>query len=136
MIKTDRKVVAAVLKLTNNYHDELAIAHEPTSIVLLNGHHKVVKDVRLNISAEDADESVKRLIDYGLLRIGSKGYGWYSFYMTSRMKYRHAFWWDSFSKRFIAGFVSGVAVGISVNLLTGPIRSGFSQLLQLLSRLL
>lgn len=123
MIKTDRKVVAAVLKLTNNYHDELAIGHDPTSIVLMNGLHEVIKSVRLKISAEDADESVKRLIDRGLLRIGSKGYGWYSFYMTSRLKHRHAFWWDSFSKRYIAGFISGVVTtvvsGLILHFLTG-----------------
>lgn len=123
MIKTDRKIVSAVLKLTDNYHDELAIGREPTSLLLINNLHKVVKSVRLSISAEDADESVKRLIDAGLLRIGTKRYGWYSFHMTSRLKHRHAFWWDSFSKRYIAGFISGVVTtvvsGLILHFLTG-----------------
>ena len=123
MIKTDRKIVAAVLKLTDNYHDEMTIGYDPSSLLLVRNFHDVVNGVPLDISEEDAEESVQRLIDAGLLRISSKWDGAYSFCMTSRMKHRHAFWWDSFSKKYIAGFVSGflvtVAAGVLLHFITG-----------------
>lgn len=112
MIAADRKIVSAVLKLTDNYHDELAIGHDPSSLLLLRGNRDIVKSAPLKLSVEDADEAVHRLVSAGLLRIKSKWYGGYSFCMTSQLKHRHAFWWDSFAKTYIGGFISGVAVTV------------------------
>ena len=117
MITADRKIVSAVLKLTDNYHDEMAIGHDPSSLLLLRGHREIVKSVPLSIPTEDADEAVQRLVSADLLRIKSKWYGGYSFCMTSRLKHRHAFWWDSFSKKYIAGFISGVATTVVAGLI-------------------
>ena len=123
MIKYDRKIISAVLKLTDNYHDELTIGYNPSSLLLIRNISEVINRVPLDISEDDAEESVGRLIDAGLLRVGRKWLGGFSFCMTSRLKHRHAFWWDSFSKKYIAGFVSGVlvtvAAGVLVHLITG-----------------
>lgn len=123
MIRTDRKLIAAVLKLTDNYHDEITIGHDPSSLLLVRNINEVVNAVPLSISVEDARESVERLIDSGLLRVSTKWMGGFSFTMTSRLKHRHAFWWDSFSKKFIAGFISGflvsVASGVALHFITG-----------------
>lgn len=123
MIRSDRKIISAVLKLTDNYHDEMAIGHDPSSLLLVKKLRTVIKCVPLSISEEDADESVKRLVDAGLLRVKTQWSGGYSFCMTSRLKHRYAFWWDSFSKKYIAGFVSGVittvAAGVLAHFITG-----------------
>ena len=63
MIKSDRKIISAVLKLTDNYHDEMTIDRNPSSLLLIKNVGEVIKGVPLSISEEDAHESVKRLID-------------------------------------------------------------------------
>ena len=117
MIRTDRKIIAAVLKLANSYHDEMVLGHDPCSLLLVQNISDVVKQVTLSVSKDDAEESVKRLIDSGLLRIETKWMGGYSFCMTSLLKHRHAFWWDSFSKKYIAGFISGVATTVAAGVI-------------------
>lgn len=136
MIKTDRKIISAVLKLTDNYHDQMTIGYNPSSLLLIRNISDVIKGIQLSISEEDAEESVRRLIDAGLLRKEAEWSGGYSFCMTSRLKHRHAFWFDAFAKRFWAGFAVGVITAVTANLLIVPIRSAISALIQLLQRLL
>ena len=123
MIKNDRVIISAVLKLTDNYHDELTLGYNPSSLLLIKNIHDVQKAIPLRISEEDAEESVNRLIKEGFLRTATKWNGGFSFCMTSRLKYRHAFWWDSFTKRYIAGFISGVAVTVVADLIVHFIKS-------------
>ena len=119
MISVDRKVVSAILKLTNNYHDEMTTDSTSSSILLIRNTHEVINSASVNASSEDVSEAINRLIDKGYLRVVQRWYGGFSFSMTSLMKHRHAFWWDGFTKRFWAGFVAGIFSGIIVTVLGG-----------------
>ena len=123
MIRIDRKVIRAILSLTNNYHDELILDSKTPAILLVQNYRDVISSASVNASLEDITESVTRLVDQGYLRVSRKWMGGYSFCMTSLLKHRRAFWWDSFSRKFWGGFVSGLISGIIVTVFGGLLLS-------------
>lgn len=119
MIKNDRKIIKAVLKLTDNYHDELTLDGQSALLIHIHNYREVLNSIPVKMSREDAIESIERLLDNGFLRKYNAWSGGYSFTMTSLLKHRHAFWWDRFTTKFIGGFVLGLISGIIVTVIGG-----------------
>ena len=136
MIRSDRRIVAAVLKLTNNYHDELMYCSDTRKLCIVQNFHDIIKSVPIKGDADDVSESLKRLSGIGWLRVESKWLGGYTFCMTSLMKHRRAFWLDSFTKRFWGGFIAGVLTAAAANLISSYALSALSKVFQLLANLL
>lgn len=118
MIKSDRIIIKAVLKLTDNYHDEMTLDKKSSLLLHIRNYREVLNSIPLKVSREDAVESIERLLDRGLLRKCNRWNGGYSFTMTSLLKHRRAFWWDDFTKKFWGGFWIGFATAVATAIVT------------------
>ena len=117
MISIDRKIVRAILRLTDNYHDEMAYDPSTRSLALIDGnYHPTSRQVPVDVPSEDVRESIQRLVDKGYLVKTAGWIGGYAFRMTSLLKHRRAFWLDRFTKKFWGGFVFGVITGATAAL--------------------
>ena len=112
MISIDRKITRAILRLTDNYHDEMAYDPSTHSLALVDvNYHPTSRQVPVDVSAEDVRESIQRLVDKGFLVKTASWMGGCAFRMTSLLKHRRAFWLDRFTKKFWGGFITGVITG-------------------------
>ena len=123
MISIDRKMISAIQKLTDSFHDELHFDSASSSLQVIQYYREVLISLLIDMLPEEAEESIERLIGLGYLRKVSRWYGGYSFCMTPALKHRRAFWWDAFSKKFWGGFVSGLISGIIITTIGGLLLS-------------
>lgn len=119
MIRIDKRVASATLKLTKNYSDEIEYRSETGNLNLMSGYHDVVKSVHLKDRPQDVEEAIERLVQKGYLRISKTYMGGYMFSVTSRLNHRFAFFWDDFTKKFWCGYISGIISGIIVTVIGG-----------------
>lgn len=119
MIRYDRKMAKAALKLTKDYRDILALSNDRTKLELVSKSGNNIPSVRTGVPASEAAFSIKRLADRGLFSIDAYVLGDQYFRITPFLVHRFAFWFDTFSKRFIGGYVAGVISGIIITVVGG-----------------
>lgn len=120
MVSIDRKVCRDILKLTRQYDSAILFDPDLEGYSLLDYVAPSKADVLSSVPVSEVPGSLRRLIDRGMIekQQGISG-GGMIFNITPELLHAKAFWWDRFTKCFWGGFVSGVAVGITANLLTG-----------------
>ena len=133
MISIDKKVAKAARKLADTYKTLLVYEPGTNKISVAYSFNDYGQSVFVSVPVEDIPRAIFRLSDSGYIHIKHNvDGGTLYFSIEPKLKHRFAFWFDSFSKRYIAGFISGVAVTLTADLLITPIRSLFSALFQLL----
>ena len=137
MIRLDRKVCRAALKLSKKSYDAIlqydSVSGELQSV---REDHSVIASIKLKIDPDDVELSIERLIEKGFFEVYLRHFGGLSFSITPLLKHRSAFMLDAFSKRFWGGFITGVLTATAANLLTGYVQELISKAVQWLSRLL
>lgn len=137
MLRIDRKVAKSLLKLTRKYSDEIFYSSEKTGFILVHIAADPETSVPFPIPKDEISASLKRLEKANLITVNTRVWGDDLYFsITPELLHYKAFWFDRFSHRFIGGFVTGVIVGISANLLTPFFSAGIARLVELLQSLL
>ena len=135
MIAIDRKVCRDILKMTTDYNVSVFFGPALGGYSTWHLHYPENVELVSSVPIAEVPGALQRLEDRNLIKkIQGSMNGGVIFRITPELLHAKAFWWDRFTKKTIGGFVIGVLIGLSVNLLTGPIQSLISELLQLLSR--
>lgn len=123
MIIVDWKVARAALKLTKSYKDEIFYASGGVSLMLVAPSGPPVKSAVVSASPEDIPPAITRLAEKNFFKIIIKTEDEVYFSIQPELRHWFAFWFDRVSKRYIAGFISGVITtvvsGLIVHYLTG-----------------
>ena len=114
MITIDKKVIRAILKLSSSY-DQLFDFKTDESVLRLFGTDVSAK---LNFHPAEIYDSLYRLNDLGYIHLINRE-GHIFFEIKPRINHRFAWWLDTFSKRFLFGFVAGVMSGIIITVIGG-----------------
>ena len=112
MIRIDKKIAKAALKLTKSYADCIEYRPESGNLNLMLDYRSIIRYVHLDIPSQDVEESIERLIQKEYFRVSKTYMGGYMFSVTSKLNHRHAFFWDDFTKKFWNGFVVGLISGV------------------------
>lgn len=118
MIRIDKQVAKAALKLTHNYNDEIHYHPGDNRFELVKRVNDEIRSVKLKPDIQDIAPSIHRLIASGHFKKTAPIWGEYYFSITPVLLHRFAFLRDDFTKKFWAGFFSGVATTIGTLLIT------------------
>lgn len=120
MIRCDRAVARAALKLTNRkLGTELYHSNETSEIHVVRDANELDRVVFLKYPPEDIRESIERLAEQGKLNIVSMNP--YDSYFTITLELKHWFevWLDAYTKKFWTGVLTGIASDIILSLCMG-----------------
>lgn len=115
MLKTDRIVKNALVKLNPYYTDELRYFPNTKQLCIVKNYDEIIRSVPVKLESYDVDLSIERLINGSWLKYSTKFMGGYTFSITARFKLRKEYWWDNFSHRFVYGFLSGIVSGVIIS---------------------
>lgn len=137
MISIDRKMSRFILSITKQYSDRIIFDPNAGGFYFWTGIRSDQPVIFPPFDILETEASLARLEQASLINIIQRIMGGgMIFCITPELLHYRSFWFDRFSKKFMAGFVSGVVVSITANLLTAPIRSGLCMLYRLLLRLI
>lgn len=115
MLKTDRIVKNALVKLNPYYTDELQYFANTKQLCIVKNYNEIIRSVPVNLEPFDVNLAIERLINDDWLKYSTKYMGGYTFSITARFKLRKEYWWDNFSHRFVYGFLSGIVSGVIIS---------------------
>lgn len=118
MIRFDRKTCRDILKVTKNYNTSVFFHPNIGGYCVWTGSVPDQASVLPSIPLKEVPGSLNRLIEYGLItkRIGAMDNGMV-FRITPELLHYKSFWWDRFSRKYIAGFISGVFTSVVAGLI-------------------
>lgn len=119
MIRIDRKLSKAILKISDSYDSEFFYDIDENGIFFNDKLYSVP------IDKSEIKGSLVRLIDAGYLIPSNNAWCTIEFSISPELKHAKAFWFDRITKRFIYGFISGVLTSISAALLVKLIEKYF-----------
>ena len=122
MIKIDRKTCRDILRVTTSYKEWINFSHKDGGYSLNSNSAPVV--ISASIPLKEVSGSLLRLEASGLIKKISDVWGDdMIFVITPELLHYKAFWFDRFTKTYLAGFISGVGVsvisGLLIHFLTG-----------------
>lgn len=118
MIAIDRKVCKDILKLTKDYNTSVIFAPDINGYAIWHKYHPEKADQPSSVPAHEVKDSLVRLSDRKMiLKIQGSMSGAVVFRITPELLHAKAFWWDRFSKTYVAGFISGVASSVAGGLI-------------------
>lgn len=124
MINMDRKTCRDILRLTSSYDACLFFDPVLGGYAFWHGACPETIDKQPSIKADEVAGSLSRLVEAGLIKkIQGSMNGGMIFRVTPELRHYKAFWFDRFTKTYLAGFISGVGVsvisGLLIHFLTG-----------------
>jgi hypothetical protein len=119
MIRIDRKLSKAILKISDSYDSEFFYDIDKSEILFNDKLYSVPID-KAEIKA-----SLDRLINAGYLIPSVNSWCTVGFSISPELKHAKAFWFDRVTKRFIYGFISGVVTSVTAALLVKLIEKFF-----------
>ncbi|WP_281522850.1 hypothetical protein [Mogibacterium timidum] len=119
MIRIDRKLSNAILKISDSYDSEFFYDIDENGIFFNDKLYSVP------IDKSEIKGSLVRLIDAGYLIPAANSWCTVEFSISPELKHAKAFWFDRVSKRFIYGFISGVLTSVTAMLLVKLIEEYF-----------
>lgn len=135
MISVDRKMIRRILKLTHSMKDYIWYEEDAKRLVLTGpSTTEKLKTIDLNIDPSFVRGSLSRLAKLKMISFHPVDASY--FRITDRMILRRAFWFDSFSKKFWGGFITGFAVEAAVNLSMEKLPQVIEAIVQLIQSLL
>lgn len=137
MIGIDRKVCRDILKTTKDY--SVSILFDPAlgGYCRWNMRHPEKIDLKSSVPVCEVPGALQRLEKMDLIhKIQGIASGGVIFCITPELLHSKSFWFDRVTKKFLAGFVSGVFVGITANILTPHVIALAVRLFELIRSLL
>ena len=119
MLKTDRKLKNAIVKLKPLPGDEICYNPKAGQLQIIQNYHDIIRFVPFDVPEQLVPGSIQRLIDAGFLVISEKFNGGFYFSITDLFILRNEYWWDNFSHKFIFGYITGIISGIIVTVIGG-----------------
>ena len=118
MIRVDRKVCHDIMKVTDKYNVSILFHPDLGGYCKWHGTHPDSPEVVPSVQIEEIPSALDRLISRGMIEkvIGVNGHGMI-FRIRPELLHAKAFWFDSFSKKFIGGFVSGILTTVVSSLI-------------------
>ena len=118
MIKIDRKVCRDILKLTHDYDKSLFFSPSLGGFSFWHNSPPEKPEIKSSAPLSEIYESLLRLEERGLIHIIQKSWNKdVIFRITPELLHYKAFWFDRFTRTYVAGFISGVLTALLSGLL-------------------
>lgn len=117
MIRIDRKTCRDILRVTKRYDNKVFFHPDISGYCLWSGAHPKHASVVSSVPVSEVFGSLNRLNDQKLIekQMGVMGNGMI-FCITPELLHYKAFWFDRFTRTFLAGFLSGIATSVVAGL--------------------
>lgn len=118
MISLDRKLCKDILRFTSDYN--ASVIFDPALGGFAHWHmsHPDAVEMVSSIPANEVSGSLARLEQRSMVRIIQRSAGGsVIFRITPELLHAKSFWWDRFTKTYLAGFISGVLTAVVGGLL-------------------
>ncbi len=124
MISIDRKVCHDVLRVTNDYNASVLFDPAIGGYAIWHMSHPETASVISSVPINEVPGALRRLEKQEMIKkIQGAMNGAVVFRITPELLHAKTFWWDRFTKTYVAGFISGVLItvasGLLLHLLTG-----------------
>ena len=118
MIRIDRKVCRDILRITNRYDVDLFFDPDFGGFSIWHGTHPDRPEFIPSVPLHEVAGSLNRLLERGMIKkiVGSWS-GGMIFQITPELLHAKAFWFDRVTKKYLAGFISGVATSVVAGLI-------------------
>jgi len=118
MLRMDRKTCHDILKVTNSYDTSIFFHPNIGGFCIWTGLVPDQGSVKPSIPISEVPGSLNRLCEQKLIEkmIGTMDNGMI-FRIAPELLHYKAFWWERFTKTYVAGFFSGIAATVIAGLI-------------------
>ena len=118
MISIDRKTIKDILKVTESYDESIFFHPNIGGFCIWPGYFPDQASVKPSSDICEIPGSLNRLVDAKLIiKIQGAYDNGMIFRITPELLHSKAFWFDRVSKKFLGGFLTGVAAAVVADLL-------------------
>lgn len=121
MIWSDILVASKIHHFSNTYDEQIWVNMESGTFQTVTESHVSPRVLNPKISFQDIPGCLERLESFGYIKI-SRVWGGMYFSVTPKLNHWFQFFLDTFSKKFLGGFVTGIVVTIIGGVATAYIR--------------
>lgn len=118
MVSIDRTVCRDILKMTTDYDVRVLFDPNAGGYSIWKGSYPEHAFLSSSVPISEVPGALSRLERDSRIKTFQKAYGGlWIFLITPELLHAKAFWWDRFSKTYLAGFISGAAATFAGGLL-------------------
>lgn len=118
MISIDRKICRDILKVTTDYNTSVLFDPAIGGYAVWHMSHPETASVTSSVPVNEVPGALRRLEALEMVKkVQGAMNGAVIFRITPELLHAKAFWWDRFTKTYVAGFISGVLITVASGLL-------------------